>query len=43
MRPVLLGLCSYESLKNGCLNLLDMVKLNEAIDIDNHNQRIAHG
>lgn len=37
MRPVLRHLCSYESLKNGSLSLLDVVKLNEALDVEAHN------
>ena len=37
MRPVLRHLCSYESLKTGSLNLLDIVKLNEALDVEAHN------
>ncbi len=37
LRPVLRGLCSYESLKNGNLDLLDIAKLNEAIDVELYN------
>ena len=39
MRPVLLHLCSYESLLNGALSLLDVSILNEAIDVERENQR----
>ena len=39
MRPVLRGMCSYESLKDGTLDLLDIVLLNEAIDVENENTR----
>lgn len=39
MRPVLRGLCKYESLKDGSLGLLDIVKLNEALDVEAENQR----
>lgn len=35
------GLCLFESLKNGVLDLLDVVKMNEAIDVDNENNRRA--
>lgn len=40
-RPVLRGLCRYESLKDGTLSLLDVVKLNEALDVEAENQRIT--
>ena len=39
LRPVLRGLCKYESLIDGSLDLLDIVKLNEAIDVESENQR----
>jgi hypothetical protein len=32
MRPVLAGLCRYESLKDGTLNLCDVAFMNEALD-----------
>ena len=38
MRPVLTGLCKYESLKDGTLDLLDIVKMNEALDVQSENQ-----
>lgn len=38
LRPVLRGLCKYESLKDGSLNLLDLVKMNEALDVEIENQ-----
>ena len=41
MRPVLRGLCRYESLLNGRLRLLDVAKMNEALDVEHENQRIA--
>lgn len=31
------GLCSYESLKNGSLNLDDMALLNDALDVQIEN------
>ena len=37
LRPVLKGLCKYESLLNGTLSLLDIVKLNEALDVESYN------
>ena len=38
MRPVLEGLCKYESLKDCTLDLADIARMNEAIDIRNENQ-----
>ena len=37
LRPVLRGLCKYESLKDGVLDLLDIAKMNEALDVENEN------
>lgn len=38
-RPVLEGLCSYESLKNGTLDLEDVAKMNDALDVRSENER----
>ena len=38
MRPVLNNLCQYESLKNGLISLLDITKMNEALDVQFENQ-----
>lgn len=38
LRPVLEGLCQYESLKNGNLDLEDISKMNDALDVRNENQ-----
>ena len=38
MKPVLEGLCSYESLLNGVLDLEDIARMNEAIDVKYENQ-----
>lgn len=38
MRPVLEGLCRYESLKDGTLDLADIAKMNDALDVRNENQ-----
>ena len=38
-RPVLRGMCQYESLKNGTLDILDLTKMNEAIDVELENQK----
>ena len=42
MRPVLEGLCHYESLINGTLGLFDLARMNEAIDVQNENEARAH-
>ena len=39
MRPVLEGLCSYESLINGTLDLFDVARMNEALDVRFENER----
>jgi hypothetical protein len=39
MRPVLRQLCKYESLLDGTLGLLDIARLNEALDVEQENQR----
>jgi hypothetical protein len=39
MRPVLRGLCKYESLLGGKLRLIDFAKMNEALDVEYENQR----
>ena len=39
LRPVLRGLCRYESLKDGTLDLLDIAIMNEAIDVQDENER----
>jgi hypothetical protein len=38
MRPVLAGCCAYESLINGTLSLYDVIKLNDALDVQAENQ-----
>lgn len=38
MRPVLAGLCRYESLKDGSLDLLDIAIMNDALDVDAENR-----
>jgi len=39
MRPVLRGLCRYESLLNGTLDLYDIARMNEALDVQDENER----
>lgn len=39
MRPVMAGLCKYESLIDGTLDLCDLAEMNDALDIQEENQR----
>jgi hypothetical protein len=39
MRPVLEGLCKYESLKDCTLDLVDIARLNDALDVKFENER----
>ena len=39
MRPILRGLCKYESLKDGTLTLGDFVIMNQALDVQEENER----
>ena len=41
MRPVLEGMCLYESLISGTLSLNDIARLNDALDVKAENQEIA--
>lgn len=38
MRPVLRGLCKYESLKDGSLDLSDIALMNDALDVEDDNK-----
>lgn len=39
LRPVLEGLCQYESLKNGTIDLEDLAKMNDALNVRAENER----
>lgn len=39
MRPVLEGMCLYESLKDCTLDLEDIAKMNDALDVRAENER----
>jgi hypothetical protein len=39
MRPVLRGMCSYESLIQCKVSLEDIARMNAAIDVENENDR----
>jgi hypothetical protein len=47
LRPVVEGKCSYESLINGALDLVDVARLNDALDVCEENERrqrkLEHG
>ena len=38
MRPAIEGVCRYESLVDGTLDLYDVARMNEALDVRNENQ-----
>jgi len=42
LRPVLEGLCKYESLKDGSLGLHDVALMNDALDVKYENERRYH-
>lgn len=39
LRPVLEGMCRYESLKDGTLDLEDISRMNESLDVRAENER----
>lgn len=39
LRPVVRGLCRYESLLNGTLSLEDVGRMNDALDVQDENER----
>lgn len=39
MRPVIRGLCKYESLKDGTITLYDITLMNDALDVKEENER----
>ena len=38
LRPVLRGMCRYESLINGALDLADVALMNDALDVQDENE-----
>jgi hypothetical protein len=38
MRPVLEGMCKYESLIDGTLSLVDVARMNEALEVKDENE-----
>ena len=39
LRPVVRGMCKYESLKDGTLDLADMAIMNDALNVLEENER----
>lgn len=39
MRPVIEGMCRYESLLDGTLDLGDIARMNDALDVKQENER----
>jgi len=37
LRPVMRGMCKYESLIDGTLTLFDLARMTEALDVENEN------
>jgi hypothetical protein len=42
MRPVLEGMCHYESLIDGTLDLADIARMNDCLDVKVENERRYH-
>lgn len=42
MRPVIKGMCKFESLKNGELDLFDIALMNDALDVVADNEYLLH-
>lgn len=42
LRPVRAGMCLYESLKNGAVNLNDIALMNESLDVEAENRYRLH-
>jgi hypothetical protein len=43
LRPVVRGMCRYESLKDGTLDLADIALMNDSLDVIDENRVIAQG
>jgi hypothetical protein len=42
MRPVLMGMCRYESLDDGSIGLAGFAQMNDALDVKLHNEALYH-
>lgn len=38
LAPVIEGMCHYESLKNGAIDLEDIARMNDALDVKTENE-----
>ena len=43
LRPVVRGMCRFESLKDGTLDLCDIALMNDSLDVIDENRVIAQG
>lgn len=43
LRPVVRGMCRFESLKDGTLDLTDIALMNDSLDVIDENRVIAQG
>ena len=41
MRPIIKGMCKYESLKDGTLDLADIALMNDALDVVADNEYLV--
>lgn len=39
LRPVIRGMCKYESLRDGTIGLYDIALMNDALDVQEENER----
>jgi hypothetical protein len=42
LRPVVMGMCKFESLKDGTIDLADVALMNEALSVKAENEAIAY-
>lgn len=42
MRPVIKGMCKYESLKNGKIDLADIALMNDSLDVVADNEHLIN-
>ncbi len=42
LRPVIRGMCKYESLKDGTVDLADIALMNDALNVVVDNENLAH-
>lgn len=42
LRPIAAGMCRYESIKDGSLDLVDFKIMNNYLDVQAHNEQVAY-